>query len=79
VRWFVFDAEALSHVDATGVDALKSLVRSLRAEGITLVFAGLKGPLRQALREAGVLGLVGKRHDDRTVRAAVAAAPAGDA
>jgi sulfate permease, SulP family len=78
VRWFVFDAEALTHVDATGVDALESLVRSLRDEGITFVFARVKGPMRQTLREAGVLDLVGERHAYRTVRAAVAAALAGN-
>jgi MFS superfamily sulfate permease-like transporter len=79
VRWFVFDAEALTHVDATGVDALESLVRSLREEGITFVFARVKGHMRQALRDAGVLDLVGERHLYPTVRAAVAAAPAGAA
>ena len=78
VRWFVFDAEALTHVDATGVDALESLVRSLRDEGITFVFARVKGPMRQALGEAGVLDLVGERHLYPTVRAAVAAAAAGE-
>jgi hypothetical protein len=40
---------------------------------------GAPTPVRRALREAGVLGLVGERHDDPTVRAAVTAAPAGDA
>jgi MFS superfamily sulfate permease-like transporter len=76
VCWFVFDAEALTHVDATGMDALKSLVRSLRDQEITFVFARLKGPMRQRLREAGVLDLVGEGHSYPTVRAAVAAAPA---
>jgi hypothetical protein len=33
VRWLVFDAEALTHVDATGVDALTELIRSLQREG----------------------------------------------
>jgi anti-anti-sigma regulatory factor len=77
VRWFVFDAEALTHVDATGVDALTSLVRSLREEAIVFVFARLKDPMRQALDEAGVLELVGEGHVYPTVRAAVAAAAAG--
>jgi Tfp pilus assembly pilus retraction ATPase PilT len=43
------------------------------------VFARLKGPMRQALRNAGVLDLVGEHHDHPTVRAAVVAAPAGNA
>ena len=78
VRWFVFDAEALTHVDATGMDALRSLVQSLREEQITFVFARLKHPMRQALHEAGVLDLVGEARVYPTVRAAVAAAPAGE-
>jgi SulP family sulfate permease len=79
VRWLVFNAEALTHVDATGVHALKSLVQSLGEEEITFVFARLKSPMRQALREAGVLDLIGEPHVYPTVRAAVAAAVAADA
>jgi MFS superfamily sulfate permease-like transporter len=76
VEWFVFDAEGLTHVDATGVDALTELIRSLRTDQITFVFARLKGPMRQDLREAGVLDLVGEAHLYPTVQAAVQAAPA---
>jgi MFS superfamily sulfate permease-like transporter len=71
VRWFVFDAEALSHVDATGVHALKELIGSLQDEGITLVVARLKGPMQQTFREVGLLDLVGEGHVYPTVRAAV--------
>jgi SulP family sulfate permease len=78
VRWFVFDAEGLAHVDATGVDAFKSLVGSLREQQITFMFARLKDPMRKRLREAGVLDLVGERHVHPTVRAAVAATQAGN-
>jgi SulP family sulfate permease len=74
VRWLVFDAEALSHVDATGVDALTGLVRSLRDQGITLLLARLKSPMRQTLGRAGVLRLIGEQHVYPTVRAAVQAA-----
>jgi sulfate permease, SulP family len=78
VRWLVFDAEALTHVDATGADALGELIRSLRREGITFVFARLKQPMRRTLRQVGVLDLVGERRVHPTVRAAVAAALAGE-
>jgi sulfate permease, SulP family len=74
VDWLVFDAEGLTHVDATGVDALAGLIRSLREEDITFVFARLKGPMRQNLREAGVLDLVSEAHLYPTVQAAVKAA-----
>jgi sulfate permease, SulP family len=76
VRWLVFDAEALSHVDATGVDTLTGLIGSLRDEGITFAFARLKSPMHLDLREAGILDLVGGEHFYPTIRGAVQAASA---
>lgn len=56
VRWFVFDAGGLSHIDATGLHMLAELRRTLCDGQITLVFARLRGPMRQELRAAGLLG-----------------------
>ena len=78
VRWLVFDAEALSHVDATGVGMLTELIKSLREESITFVFARLHSPPRDHLAEAGVLDLVDEDNDYPTVHAAVGAAPVAD-
>ena len=74
-HWFVFDAEGLGHVDATGTDALIELIESLRKQSITFVFARLKDPVADRLRKAGILDLIGKEHSYPTVSAAVAAAP----
>lgn len=74
VRWFVFDAEALSHVDATGIDALKNLIGSLRDQGITFLIARLMGPMQRTLRDVGLLDLIGEHNVYPTVRAAVEAA-----
>jgi sulfate permease, SulP family len=75
IHWLVFDAEALNHVDATGVRTLTELIESLREESITFVFARLHGHMSDHLQEAGVLDLVGEEHLYPTVRAAVQAAP----
>jgi SulP family sulfate permease len=74
VRWLVFAAESLSHVDASGVDVLTELIESLRKDGITFVFARLTSPMAQHLREAGVFRLIGEDHVYPTVHAAVAGA-----
>jgi SulP family sulfate permease len=74
VHWLVFDAEGLSHVDATGVDFLTDLIASLRKEDISFVLARLKSPMAEHLTEAGVLELIGEEHVFPTVHAAVAAA-----
>jgi sulfate permease, SulP family len=75
VHWLVFDAEGLNHVDATGLELLTNLVESLRKESITFVFARLKSPMTEHLRDAGLLQLVGEEHLYPTVHAAVADAP----
>jgi SulP family sulfate permease len=74
VRWLVFDADALSHVDATGAHALKQLIGSLQRQGITFLVARLKGPMQRVFRNVGLLDLVGEEHVYPTVRAAVQAA-----
>jgi high affinity sulfate transporter 1 len=75
VRWLVFDAEALTYIDASGVAALEQVNETLRTGGITFVLARLKGPMRD---EFGATGLTDSIGDDRffaTVREAVDAAP----
>jgi len=74
VRWFVFDMEALTHIDATGGAALVELVEELRAEGITFAVARLKGPMLVNFAQAGLLETIGRDHLYPTVRAAVDAA-----
>jgi sulfate permease, SulP family len=66
----VFDAEAVTHVDATGLAALEDLVQRLRKEGIELSVARAKTPLTARLAEFGLSGI--PLHP--TVRAAVEAA-----
>jgi sulfate permease, SulP family len=66
----VFDAEAVTHVDATGLAAVDDLVDQLRKEGIELSVARAKTPLTARLAEFGPSGI--PLHP--TVRAAVKAA-----
>ena len=76
VHWLVFDAEGLNHVDATGIDLLTNLIEALRKESITFVFARLKSPTTEHLKDAGILRIMGEDHLYPTVGAAVDAAPA---
>jgi len=71
-RWLVLDAEAIAHVDATGVDALLDLAGDLRREGVALVIARLRTPMQEQLEAAGLAEAIGGRIYP-TVRAAVAA------
>jgi hypothetical protein len=58
-RGIIRGGVAIAAVTMAGVAAVGVLEALLREEEITFVFARLKGPMRQALRNAGVLDLVG--------------------
>ena len=74
VRAFVFDAEALNHVDTTGAHMLAHVITSLRDEGVSFSVARLKDPIRRAFADEGLLSLIGEDHVFPTIRAAVTAA-----
>jgi high affinity sulfate transporter 1 len=71
--WLVFDAEAVTHVDSTGMEALDSLAADLRREGITLVVARFRTRMRDELELAGVVSTIGPENFYDTVEQAVAA------
>jgi sulfate permease, SulP family len=71
VSWLVFDAEAMIHVDATGVEALQDLDRLLEQDGITLLFARMKGVLEARIEGTKLDGSLGQDRRFPTVRAAV--------
>ena len=69
--WFVFDAEAVNHVDSTGMEALLDLTRDLRREGITLVVARLRSRMRPDFAVAGLTEEIGAEHFYPSVKLAV--------
>ncbi len=76
--WFVFDAEAVSHIDSTGMEALLDLTRDLRREGITLVVARLRTRMRPDFAVAGLTDEIGAEHFYPSVKLAVDAFAAQD-
>jgi sulfate permease, SulP family len=73
VRWLVLDADAINHVDTTGLDALGDVARDLKRDEITLTIARLQTRMAEQLEAGGVTEVVGRDHLYPTVRAAVAA------
>jgi sulfate permease, SulP family len=54
VRWFLLDAQAISDIDVTAVQALRSLHEELRRQGISLKIAHANRPLRELLARTGL-------------------------
>jgi len=54
VRWIVVAAEPVTSVDVTAADLLVELDDALHADGIELVFAEMKDPVKDKLKRFGL-------------------------
>jgi len=59
VSWLLLDAQAISDIDVTAVEALHSLREELARRGIALKIAHANPPLRQLLERTGLAGEIG--------------------
>jgi MFS superfamily sulfate permease-like transporter len=74
LQWIVIPAEPMTDVDTTAADVLEELDQTLNAEGVHLVFAELKDPVRRAIERYELTPrTIEPRHFFPTVGAAVAA------
>ncbi len=71
--WIVIAAEPVTDVDTTASDVLEDLDEALNAEGISLVFAELKDPVREKIERYGLTRTIDPRHFFPTLESAVAA------
>ena len=71
--WIVIAAEPVTDVDTTAADVLEDLDEALNAEGISLVFAELKDPVRRKIERYGLTRTIDPDHFFPTVGAAVRA------
>jgi high affinity sulfate transporter 1 len=70
-RWIVVAAEPITDVDTTAADVLFQLDHVLDERGQSLVFAGLKDPVRRKIDGYGLTAKIEPRHLFPTVDAAV--------
>jgi MFS superfamily sulfate permease-like transporter len=73
VRWLVLDAEAVTNIDSSGLEALDELVSDLRELQVGIAVARLKDAARRQLDDAGISDAIGADHFYGSVHAAVAA------
>jgi high affinity sulfate transporter 1 len=73
VSLLVFDAEAVTHADSTGLEALEELAKDLRRDEITLVVARLRTGMQEQFELSGLTETIGPQHFYPTVHAAVQA------
>ncbi len=71
VRWLIVAAEPVTDIDTTAAEVVDSIHEELEKAGIELVFAELKGPVKDRLRRYGVLDRIGEMRFYPTVGSAV--------
>ena len=71
--WIVIAAEPVTDVDTTASDILEELDETLNAQGISLVFAELKDPVRRKIERYGLTRTIDPHHFFPTIDAAIAA------
>jgi high affinity sulfate transporter 1 len=71
--WIVVAAEPITDVDTTAADMLEDLDEALNAQGISLVFADMKDPVREKVERYELTRTIDPAHFFPTVGAAVAA------
>ena len=71
--WILIAAEPVTDVDTTAADVLTELDEALNAQGISLVFAELKDPVRRKIERYGLTRTIDPRHFYPTISAAIAA------
>jgi high affinity sulfate transporter 1 len=70
--WILIAAEPVTDVDTTAADMLTELDEALNAEGISLVFAELKDPVRRKIERYGLTRTIDPQHFFPTIDAAIA-------
>ena len=70
-RWIVIAAEPITDVDTTAADMLHDLDEELNAQGIFLVFAELKDPVRAKLERYELIGPLQPEHFFPTLESAL--------
>ncbi|HSK34115.1 MAG TPA: STAS domain-containing protein, partial [Propionicimonas sp.] len=71
VRWVIVASEAITGLDTTALDDLVALDDELAKRGVSLVFAEMKGPIKDRLIRFGVSSRFGPDHFFPTVNNAV--------
>jgi high affinity sulfate transporter 1 len=71
--WLVVAAEPMTDVDTTAADMLEHLDETLNQDGVSLVFAEMKDPVRRKIERYGITRTIDRRHFYPTVAAAVRA------
>ncbi len=72
LKTIIINAEGISSIDSSAMHELHNFVETQHARGLTVVFAGLIGPVRDLFKKDGLINLIGRENFYLSVPEAVA-------
>ncbi|MFN6961419.1 MAG: SulP family inorganic anion transporter [Rhodocyclaceae bacterium] len=73
-KFLVIEGSAINELDASGEEVIHHLVERLSANGVTVLFAGLKKQVRDVMQATGLMAVVGEANIFATADDAIEAA-----
>ena len=71
IRAVIIDFTSVNDLDSTAYGVLERVAEQLKEKNMHLVFAGMKGPVRDILKRGGLPGIIGQQNLHLTVHKAV--------
>ncbi len=53
IRWVIFDLSGVNDIDAVAISRLEDIIDNYQQRGVTILFAEMKGPVRDLISRAG--------------------------
>ena len=78
LKLIVLDAESINRLDSTGIEMLKERIRYYAKRDVQFYFAGVKGPVRDAMFKGGILDIIDVNHFFMRANGAVTFYKTGD-
>ncbi|MEL7122459.1 MAG: solute carrier family 26 protein, partial [Bacteroidota bacterium] len=71
VKALIIAAESINYVDSSAMHALEEIITDAQNENIKVLFSGVKGPIRDAMKKAHLVEKVGETHFFLSIQDAV--------
>ncbi|MGV6844561.1 MAG: SulP family inorganic anion transporter, partial [Lutibacter sp.] len=71
LKVIIINGESLNNLDSSGIYALKEVLKHFKDKNISLLFTGLKGPVRDTIYKSGIIKKIGQEHCFMSIQEAV--------
>ena len=71
LRYVIIDGESINQMDSSATHAISEILDQYAEKKISIIFTGVKGPVRDALHKAHLIDKIGKNHFFMSIQEAV--------